>query len=649
MRKVLFAALCVGLLTFPVFAHGGQYKGPGDAGGNTGGGGGSVNPPTNPGGATAPGPGAPPGRSSVGTVGRGTTGGRSVRGESDRGKATTGSTEISGPGYEIWEFWWENNKDPFLNLKGRMIKTSNVSGSVGVLTGRGRKSDAGTSRRPSAAQIATDVVPAFLELMKASTDRDILDSTVLALGRIGRPETAAEIIEAARPLLRHGELSVRSSATLALGVLGSDASLELLNEILSDSSKGRTAVGQSQVSDLVRAFAALAMGLIDTPEAIDTLTNTINSLTDADKDIKVCSIVALGLMENDDSPRAIEFLTKKLGDRKLDQTIRSYIPTSLGKLAHPGNTAVVDALLSTFSNKDTENLVRQSAAIALGRLATTSNGEVIEVLSDYIEEGKDMQTRHFAFISLAKIGARDETPDERADVHKQLINLFTNEMSSRKASAKTNRSWAAIAGALYGRTHADAQVEIVDRLKTGYDDEKNPSYKSAYAVALGLMNVRDMGEQIFDDFNSSQDQDLKGYCAVALGLMRYVEAADALRGLVQNKTITPTFRLQTATGLGLMGDEQAVDVLIDTLQAAETLGVSSAVAKALGLIGDKQAIAPLKDLAANKDKTKLTRAFACVALGIVGEKTELPWNTRISEDNNYRARVPAIDEVLDIL
>ncbi len=47
--------------------------------------------------------------------------------------------------------------------------------------------------------------------------------------------------------------------------------------------------------------------------------------------------------------------------------------------------------------------------------------------------------------------------------------------------------------------------------------------------------------------------------------------------------------------------------------------------------------------------TSITRAFACVALGIVCERGALPWNARIRQDHNYRMRVPALDEVLDIL
>ena len=340
----------------------------------------------------------------------------------------------------------------------------------------------------------------------------------------------------------------------------------------------------------------------------------------------------------------IEFLGKMLKDRRMDITVQSYIPTSLGKIGDPAATPM---LLENFLDRDTNNLVRQSSAIGLGRLATTADGDVIKALSDYVAEGRDMQTRHFCFISLAKIGANDEDGTQADPAHAGIVELFSKEIT--KPSRQTNRSWAAIASAVYARAHSDAQPDVIDRLTAAYQKEKDPSYKGSFAIALGLLNAQAIGPELHDDFLQSKDDDFRGYAAVALGFLKYMDSADALRSKIRDKTTTPTFRLQTATGLGLMGDEQAISVLIDTLEGAQTLGVSSAVAKSLGLIGDRNAIAPLNNLALDSNRTDLTRAFAAVALGIVGEKTDLPFNAIISEDNNYRARVPAIDEVLDIL
>jgi len=641
MHRALTTILVLALAALPLAAHGGQYKGPSDAGGASGGGGGSSGAPTNPGGAAAPGPGAPAASGPPSATGG--RGGRTGRGRRER--ATTGTSQIEiVKGFEIWEFWWENNKDAFLNLKERLKEQGNVSGGAGFLTGRGRKAAAVSSRRPSVEMINTEVIPQLRTLLQNAENRDILDSTVLALGRMTREERAREIEQAIRPLLKHSELSVQSSATLSLGVLGSPGAIPVLQDLMADTSNGRQMVGGGEVHWLVQAFGALSLGLINDPEAVDSLIDVVENTPDTERDLKVTAIVALGLMDNERKPDIVEYMVGKLDDRALDATIASYVPTSLGKLGDP---AAIGPLLEVFTDRDTDNYVRQSAAIGLGLLASMSDTEVVEALQDYIEEGRDEQTRHFAFISLGKIGARDEDPSARADAHEELVTMLGREII--KPNRQTHRSWAALAAALYGREHDGAQPELIERLSDAYDDEKDPSFKSAFAVSLGLLNAIGKAEDIYEDYKESKDQDFKGYASVALGLMNYTEAAEDLRQMCKSKSITPTFRLQTATGLGLMSDEEAVHVLIETLKGAQTLGVSSAVAKALGLIGDRSAIEPLKEIAADDDTTDLTRAFAVVALGIVGEKTDLPWNARISEDNNYRARVPAIDEVLDIL
>ena len=44
------------------------------------------------------------------------------------------------------------------------------------------------------------------------------------------------------------------------------------------------------------------------------------------------------------------------------------------------------------------------------------------------------------------------------------------------------------------------------------------------------------------------------------------------------------------------------------------------------------------------DKTDLARGFAAAALGIVADKEDLPWNTKISVDLNYRASSSTLND-----
>ncbi len=646
VRASLFALLVTAFVALSVsslHAHGGIYTGPPDAGAPVSGDGGGNAAPTNPGGSAGPGPGASarPGTGSSPSSKSGRRGDK--RGGSDRPGSNTGGEFEYSASYETWEFWWEANKDRFLDLKERLNTTTNASGSFGVLTGRGVHTAAFSSRRPTADMIRRDVIPVLRGLL-TETDRDIIDSAALAIARTADTDDSAMILQDLIPFLQHGEISVQTSTTLALGVYGSPDSAGFLREILADGTEGRNLVGGGAVPWLVRAFAALSIGLIGSPESVPSLIDVIENLSDADRDIKVCAIVGLSLLDEAGVDDAVAYLTGKLDDRRLDATIKSYIPTTLGKL---GRREALEPLLASFRSRDTNGLVRQSVAIALGRLAGMQDDAVIEALTDYVREGKDMQTRHFAFISLAKIGARDEEPGIRAEAHAELLTLMSREIT--KPGRKTIRSWAGLAGAIYGREHASARPILIERIAAAHEQERDPSYRASFAVALGILNARSLAPRLFQDFEDSRDPELQGYTAVALGFLKHFEAAGSLRSRIKDKSTSPTFRLQCATGLGLMGDEQAIDVLIDALQAAETLGESSAVAKALGLIGDRDAIPPLNRLAQDSKKNDLTRAFAAVALGIVGERSDLPWNALVREDNNYRARVPAMDEVLDIL
>ena len=54
-------------------------------------------------------------------------------------------------------------------------------------------------------------------------------------------------------------------------------------------------------------------------------------------------------------------------------------------------------------------------------------------------------------------------------------------------------------------------------------------------------------------------------------------------------------------------------------------------------VGDAGSIGPLVELLDDTDKTASARAFAAVALGLVCDQDELPWNTILSVDLNYSA------------
>jgi len=146
-----------------------------------------------------------------------------------------------------------------------------------------------------------------------------------------------------------------------------------------------------------------------------------------------------------------------------------------------------------------------------------------------------------------------------------------------------------------------------------------------------------------------QDQDLNGFTALSLGFMGYHTAADSLRGLCQAKTILPTYRMRLASSLALLADDGADEALIALIDQDHGLEVSAAAARSLGLVGGSPALQRLEAMAGDTRQADLASAFACVAVGMICEKTELPWNAALRADSNFHCLAPSLREVLELL
>jgi len=627
-----------------VRAHGGAYQGPKDvAGGSSGAASSSASSGGAQGASGTRAPGPLPSASSSGGSRLG------ARGQS--GRVTSGSSSGGGLGtsYLGWEFWWESNRDAYLDLKARLAYRSQVSGSPGQLTGRGPKSRHGSGVRPSVQWVESVLLPRLLAVASSADDRDVLDSTILALARSAPEGARAEVVQALTGLLAHRELSVQAAAALGLGVLRDSEAVPLLQHLLQDDSAGRQAVGGGAVPTLVRAHAALALGLIADAPAVRALLAVSVEFPDSERDIKCCSLAALGLIPRGAALAATaqQVLLERLVDEHLDDVVRSYVPTTLGKL---GDEFAAAPMLAVFVARDTPNPVRQSLAIGLGQLAGPDDEAVLKALDDYVAEGRDQQTRHFALVALGQIAARPSAnaggagDEARARVVRRLLLELRGQGASRE-----HRSWVAMAAALLGRAQPDLVPELLTALREAHRREHDPSFRGAFALALALLNDRASAPAIAADLTEAGQDDLRGHAAEALGLLRYTQVTPVLRSLCLDPGVSETLRLKAGTGLGLLGDVDAVPLIVDALKSAKSLESLASQARAIGLIGDQAAGAALLEMAGDADAAALPRAFSLVALGLLGERDRLPFNAALKADNNYYAQVPAIAEALRIL
>jgi HEAT repeat protein len=711
MKKLLLlgALLASGTLCLQNVStgHGGTYRGPGDtvppgAGGGTGGGG----PATpGPGGPSTPGPSAP------GTPAPGTPGAPAGAPGGGAKAPTTGGDADGGADLTLWDFWWGFNKDPYLNLKARIHDQTTLTGSDNFFLGHGEKEQAKNTLRPSEAQIRESVVPALLNALDTERANDILTGALIALAKIGdvKDESGeSQFQKKIASFLSDSSQEVAETAAISLGILADERSVEMLVALMKDEPAGRKLVGKNQVPLRTRAFASYGLGLIGyrTSDNVvrqliaEHLVDILESPHFAQRDIKVAAMISFGLTGVDPVEGVVEIPEEEQTSNRrhvvsrqaqlaflmhyFDQEnerafkdsrhyfVRAHAPTAMARLLNDEALAgeewstvrmeVAKLLLDAVDthSKYKENELQQSATLALGHIGTAAkdkgiNDKIRDELTRIVKDG-EQQSRRFALISLAQSGGRSGDGENGLDGLKEVRDTLTSQMSKGKTQIKP---WAGLAVGVLGRALLDAG-ESLDAatglaLQAKTDDCIRPDEIGAFVLALGLrrdLESKDLVVKKMDRFTGSDEA--RGHCAVALGLMEDRTSIEPIQDLIRNSKYRPELLKQAAIALGLLGDKELVPELIKMLGDAKGLATQAAISSALGAIGDSRSIEPLVDMLGNKQLTDTARGFAAVALGIVCDKEDFPWNSKIATNINYRANTVTLTGengtgILDIL
>ena len=651
MKRLMYLASSLGLLMLcasVALAHGGQYTGPGGggssggfapagggtpgpgpgpAGGGTGGGG------TSPGGGGTTGPGAAPGGSGpIGAPGGAPAGAPGTGPAAAPGAGTTGGGSKKGASDAnlSWSAWWFFNDDKYLNLKAKIRADENETDNADIFAGDYDSTVETT--RVNAKTIREKINP-VLKLALKDKYYDTRAAALIALGKTGEDDALAEF----ETLTNDTDKRVRESSFLAMGILGNKAAIPTLIEVMNDTKKARKMVGRPNgVLTRTRSFAALAIGLIGSrhadlsdTQAVSALVDMIKSKEKTHRDLKICPIVALGLMR---SKEAVPFLVKFFQDRKNQSWERAYAATSLGKIGDP---TAVKPLLKGLSDK--QNAVIQSSAIALGIIAKPGNADVTKALQKQVKSGADLGAKNFSIIALGEIGGLDN--------RNYLARLI-------KKGNSFKRTFSALGLAVYmSKNHGDPEKdEICKNLLKYFNAEKNPDIRGANAIAMGIMKYAEAGPSILAALKKGGQASLRSNLCISMGLMGYEEGIKEVRNTVRDKGDID-LRRNAAIALGLLGDRDALKVLEDEISdSSKSKAVHGAVTQGLGFIGDVSAVPTLVKFVRDSKKFQdVTRAFAAVALGLLGDKDNIPVIAKISENNNYLTRTDAIGEVLTIL
>lgn len=566
----------------------------------------------NTGGPTRPGPG---GASSPGGRGPSSPGG---------GGGGLAKKSPRAEGFEQWTFWWEYHKERFSERRRSVL--------------------------PDAARSA--IVDGLLNVLEED-DCDIVDAAVMALAKATPVDRKGEVRARIEKVLRNPAPSVEQSAILALGILGDRGAAKVLRDILIDAPAGRTAIGAaSGCSDLSRSFAALSLGWLgDASGLTDLLRLAADPKTPLD--VASCCVLALGSFENH-KDEIVTFLMTQLKDETRDRRLRAQIPIALAQI---GAGRSVDALIRLGKSRKLEIRLGESIVIAVGRLARFDDEDASAFLIDAIDDSLLEQTRHFAIQALADIvirgieaGASDDKA-ERSRWEKRytsICDVLVDQVRAPKEAG--HRPWASIALARVGRAFPESHPDRVAwtaLLNREFEDTNNASHKGAMAISLGLLAATTAEQSLLKSLHDTQDLTLIGDLSVALGLLRSPGAKGRIGALALDAQ-EPRLALRATQALGYYQDGADVPRLRSALANAETLSRIGALAASLAGAANEQTIEDLLLGLADSRQPGLTRAFCAVALGLIGDQSDRPWNAELVEAMNYRIVCGALYEIADI-
>ena len=678
-----FNLIFVTMLALPAttLAHGGKYRGPGDVvppgarGGPTTGGP-AIPGPITPG-PRAPGAPIPAGPTTPGSA----PGGPSTGGPSAPGSGTgprTGPRGIYiGADLSKWQFWWEFNKDPFINLKDAIHAPEVATGSDEFFLGPTRRIESKDSTKPSESDIQETILPALKRALDTSDNRDINSACIIALAKVGRDHNSFEILTIFKEYLNTPDQEIRETAALAMGISGMKSAKTILTDLAWDTAVGRKVCQRTQVDSRTRSFACYSLGLIahlndnidlkyECFTAIDKILSDENV---HDRNLKVAAINGMALLhlnKNNLSDKETKLLDNILNslDAYYDKAagrgtdlIKSHVPPAIAKLLGRGHSDRHNFYKEKFSKELSSsqtkgNDIYRAAAIALGQLAESKEANKADekyskTLFSYYQNGKDPQAKYFCLLGMGQIGGA-------SNKNKLLIELS----NGRKV---LDRPWAALGLGVMNfhrfenDKHATVDMLVGDRILKQLKEVKAPEARSAFAVALGLCRYEEGSSELMELLMKYRYQDeFAGYLCMGLALMNEQKAKEDIHEVVTWAVRRPELLQQAAIALGKLGDKTVTQTLIGMLQEKETnLSKMSSIASALGFIGDRRTIRPLKKILFNETLTPLSRAFAAVALGGVADKEKLPWNSKIARNMNYRGAVETLTQsgtgILDIL
>jgi HEAT repeat protein len=562
-----------------------------------------------------------------------------------------------------WTYWWYFNKDELLPLRELLQASTTSSGEGAKLT---------VLPRPSGTVLGEQILPALFEAILEDRTGTVSATSFIALGRIGAPQEDLILSTIMAGVADRDPIS-RESALLSLGIQGDLGAIEILLAALANSKEIRKQVN-GKFNGRARAFAAYGLSLIASRAQNDDVRRMILlsmlhhfENPKEDQDVRVALAIGLGKMqlpfkdprrslevpnEDKDSDVGVRYrddLLERLWlllDEEDDRVVAGHLPVAIASLAAdspaPMAEAVVKGLLERLDGKVYRHEL-SGLVIALGRMGTAWGRPMDSLVRDRLyslaRESKDHHARHMALMALAEACNRgDGARPPKTTTDELEAFLVERYLKGRKS----DRPWVALAAGAHGaRMHATGLSvgdDLAIEMRITLNESNGVDEVSTAALACGLMRDPKAGELLEKVLDRSGNASVRGFTGLALGLVNQRSAKAKMEILVDHFRYQPVALENISLGLGLMDRTATTALLRDRLSKASSNATVSALASSLGQLGDSASIQMLTGIVRDRSRPAPVRVAAAGALGLIGERGNLPWRHFLSNGVNYSAR-----------
>lgn len=393
---------------------------------------------------------------------------------------------------------------------------------------------------PVAAQEKTSAKSVEDTIRKLSSqDNKVRSTACWDLAKSGDVQAIDPLILA----LKDKDGTVRDWATLALVKMGKPSVQPLIQAIEDYDYRNSNEIIECINASRIQNGAASALGLIGDPSAVEPLTKLLKSNNSS---TRYWSAISLGQIKD---ARATDPLIQALGDG--NSSVREGAGWAIQSIE---GQVSIDIFIENLKNKN--GSIRRGAATALGM---ADDKRAVEPLIQSLQDD-DGLVRAESATSLGKIND--------ASAVEPLIQALKDE--DWQVQANAGRALVKI-----GEVSTDSLIKALDN--------DNNSIKRGAALALGGIRDPRAVEPLIASFQKS-DHDVRLAIGNALASINQTCAVEPFLQILQDENAGDEMRSDSAMALGKMGDERAIEPLLQAMNEKESSELKLCAAKALKAI-----------------------------------------------------------------